>query len=173
MAKPVKHPTLDGVTSETHPNLYDEASKTWFTPETKPKAFYPNGKPRKYISPEDRAAMLANAGPRRSDAESLDFWKGKLVTAQERHKKEIEGINKKIAYFSGERTRGGVDPEKAKAAAASYLNKGMTAEQILQVADELRLAAAAVKGKSEDEIKALVAPVAPPPFAGVGIPASV
>lgn len=173
MAKVVKHPTFEGVTNETHPNLYDEATKTWATPETKPKAFYPNGKPRKYISPEERAAMLANAGPRRTDAESLEFWKGKLAAAQERHKKEIEGINKKITYFSGERTRAGVDPEKAKAAAAEYLGKGMTAEQILQAAEQLRLAAAAVKGKSEEEVKALVAPVTPPPFAGVGIPATV
>lgn len=162
MAKVQKHPEFPGVTSETHPNLI-AADGSWETPVTKPKAFYSNGKPRKYISPEDRAARLAAAGPRRSDAESLVYWQGKLAAAGERHAKELAGINKKIAYFSGERNA--VDPAAAAAAAQALAARGVTPDQFAEMAEQFRLAAAAVKGKSEAEVAALVAPpftVTPP-----------
>lgn len=165
MAKVQKHPEFAGVTSETHPNLI-AADGSWETPATKPKAFYSNGKPRKYISAEDRAARLAAAGPRRSDAESLVFWQGKLAAAGERHAKELAGINKKIAYFSGERVkRNAVDPVAAQAAAQALAARGVTPDQFAEMAEQFRLAAAAVRGKSEAEVAALVAPpftVTPP-----------
>ena len=108
-------------------------------------------------------------GVRRSNEEMLKVYQDKLVAAQARHAKEIGRIEKKIAYFSAERTgRVAIDPAKAAAAAQEYLAKGMTSDDILAAAEQLRLAAFAVKGKSDEELAAIVnAPsfftVTPPP----------
>lgn len=168
MAK-IKHPTLEGVTNETHPNLYNTETKTWYTPAEKPKAFYPNGNPRKFITPEQRAEMMANAKPRMSDAEALESWKGKLVTAQERHAKELAGIQKKIDYYLNPRTsRNAVDPEAANAAYKQLAAQGLSPDQIVQFAETARLAAAALKGKTPEELAALAGP--PPSFFNVAQP---
>lgn len=165
MAKVQKHPEFPGVTSETHPNLV-KSEGGWYTKEEKPGYFKGDGTPRKWVDPKER---LANAGPRRSNEELLKDYREKLVKAKERHAKEIAGIEKKIAYFeNGGGGSRGVDPEKAKAAAAEMLSKGLTPEQILQIAEQAKLAAAAIKGKSEDEIKAIAAT---PSFLAVTPPA--
>lgn len=164
MAKVVKHPTFEGVTSETHPNLLNEDGKTWKTAESHPGLFKKDGTPRAYV---DRAAAKANAAPRRSNEEMLKHYEDKLAKAKERHAKEIAGIEKKITYFKNGPTPRVVDPVKAAEAAKELLGKGMTPDQILAAAEQLRLAAAAVKGKSEEEIKAIAAP---PPFLAVTAP---
>ncbi len=69
-----------------------------------------------------------------------------------------------------------MDPEQANAAARNLLAQGLTPEGIIALAEQARLATAAVKGKTEDEVKALLtppaflsaapaAPVAPAPVA--------
>ena len=159
--KIVKHPSFEGVTSETHPNLLKEDG-TWYTAAEKPGYFKADGTPRKYVDP---AVRLANVGPRRSNEELLADYKAKLVKAQERHAKEIANIEKKIKYF--ENGGGGsraVDPVKAAEAAKELLGKGLTPEQIVQFAEQARLAVAALKGKSEEEVKAILTP---PPFLAV------
>ncbi len=176
MAKLIKHPTLEGVTSETHPNLYNEADKTWHTPETMPKAFYPNGKPRAFKSKEQRKAeydarVEANGGPivKRTDAESLIYWQGKRVVVLERHAAELAKIDAKITYFSTPRTkRNAVDPEAANAAYKQLAAQGLTPEQIVQFAETARLASAALKGKTPEELAALAGP--PPAFFNVAQP---
>ena len=92
---------------------------------------------------------------RRSNAEMLVHYKAKRVAALARHAKEIAGIDKKIAYFENTPSSRVIDPIKANAAAQEYLGKGMTAEQILEAAEQLRLAAFALKGKSEIEVQAI------------------
>ena len=102
---------------------------------------------------------VADRTPRRSNADMLLVYRDKLVKARARHAKEIAGINKKIAYFenAGSKT---IDPIKANAAAQEYLSKGMTSDQILAAAEQLRLAAYAVKGKSDEELAAIAHPPA-------------
>lgn len=170
MAKPIKHPEFAGVTNETHPHIFNAADGTWYTPETKPGAFKKDGTPTKFI---DRAAIMkarteANAAggvtvTRRSDAEMLEHYKAKKLVTLDRHVKELAKIEKRIEYFSGNRpsSRGAAAKAKANAALGELLGKGFTPEQIAAFAEQARLAMAGLKGKSEDEIKALI----PPPFA--------
>lgn len=166
MAKPVKHPEFPGVTSETHPNLYVDGA--WRTAETHPGLFKKDGTPRKYV---DRSTL--EKAPRRSNEELLADYQDRLVKAKERHAKEIAGVEKKIAYFtSGGSGRKGVDPAAAAAAAHDLMSKGMSPEQIIAFAEQARLAVAGIKGKSEDEIKAL-ASTPPPSLAVTMAPAAV
>ena len=92
----------------------------------------------------------------------MEHYKAKKLASLDRHVKELAKIEKRIEYFSGNRpSRGAVDPAKANAALGDLLAKGFTPEQIAAFAEQARLAMAGLKGKSEDEIKALI----PPPFA--------
>lgn len=111
-------------------------------------------------------------GTRRSNEDMLAHYEAKLVKRKADHAKELAGIEKKIAYFkNGPTTRSkAIDPVAANAAAQEYLGKGMTSDQILAYAEQLRLAAYAVKGKSPEEVAAIANA---PAFFAVTDPAAV
>ena len=94
-------------------------------------------------------------GPRRSNEDMLIHYKAKKAAALVRHSKEIAGLDKKITYFESGPASRVIDPVKANAAAQEYLSKGASAEQIIAMAEQLRLAAFALKGKSEEEVAAI------------------
>ena len=153
MAKAIKHPGFPGVTSETNPNLLN-ADGSWKTPETNPGLFKADGTPRKYV---DRSTM--EKAPRRANSELLVEYQAKLAKALERHAKEIKGLEKKITYFmAAPSSRAKVDPAAANAAAQDLLGQGLTPEKIIELGEQFRLAMAAFKGKTPEELAALQAP---------------
>lgn len=107
-------------------------------------------------------------GTRRSNEELLTEWEAKLEKRKADHAKELANIEKKIAYFkNGGGGSRAVDPVKAAEAAKALLGQGMTPEQIAAFAEQARLASHALKGKTEEEIKAILTP---PPFLAVATP---
>ncbi len=127
------------------------------------------GQPRTY---NDGTPYVPGAIVRRPGHEIVKELQDKRVAVLERHKKELAGIDAKIAYHQN---RGAVDPVEAENTAKELLAEGMTKEQIDALILKLQKGKKAIEGKTPEEIEAMKqealaakqAPPAPAPAAEV------
>lgn len=167
----VTHPTFPGVTSETHPHVYNAETGEWYTPETKKSAFKSDGTPTKYV---DRAAILANRAPTRPLEERVAEAEAAIAKFEVKSATTLKGMKERLEKMKAGGGRGGrapVDPAVAEAAYRELQAGGMTPEAIVALEAKLAAAKAFVKGKSAEELAALTAPAAPPVPAFLAPPA--
>lgn len=160
------HPTVVGATPETHPKLWAEDG-TPKTRETHPRLFNKDG------SPIDFAARAANRRPSEVILAELQAKRAVVLTRQAA---ELAKLDKRINALQNPRVRASkaVDPVAAAEAAHEFLGKGMSVDQIIESAQKLALAAAGLKGKTDEEVEAIKAAPPAPAFLSVTmVPAEV
>lgn len=152
MAKAIKHDTVKGVTSETHPWLFNEDG-TSKTMTTNPGLFKSDGTPRARVDYSTRTK-----GVRRPNADVIAEIEALKVKVLDEAAKRITKLDERIAKLltvKVSKASSKVDPVVAAQAASDLLAAGYNLASIAQMEQTIRNAKAALAGKTPEELAAM------------------
>lgn len=152
MAKAIKHGTVKGATSETHPWLFNEDG-TSKTQESNPGLFKADGTPRARVDYSARAK-----GTRRPNADVIAEIEALKVKVQEdaaARLAKLDGRIAKLLTVKVSKAASKVDPAVAAQAASDLLAAGYNLASIAAMEQTIKNAKAALAGKSPEELVAM------------------
>ena len=134
-------------TKEAYPRLFQEDGSA-HTVETKPGLFKADGSQRKPVNYSSRVVT------RRPNEEVIASLIAKKTKISEHAARVIAKLDARIAKLQ---TKGGyVDPETAFKAASELLGAGWTPDSLAAMEAQIKAAKAALKGKTDAEVAAMV-----------------